>query len=1455
MIFISHSSKDKVAALRLQQRLYQRGYHASQLFLDSDAESGIPAGSKWEQVLYERLRDCRAFIVLCSAHWCESNWCFLELGFAKAMGKEVFPVLLEECAIPELAAEHQAVFVHKEGESAYARLLDALDDRRLGPADDPVWAPQDGDQCPFPGLLAFDETRAGVYFGREREREAILEDLRKMRTNGEPRLLMIVGGSGSGKSSLLKAGVLPRVKHKTGDTEWIVLPTLRSGERANPQHTVFDQLAVGVAHLFPNGSTSPPDWKKIRERILNDDAKQAARDFLEVLQDLTLARNRPEATVLVAIDQFEELLAPSAESMAGAVAPVAYGAAFDELSSPLAKSTAGKFLEFLKALLHWRPFTETMTGAVAPVAHGAGFGELSSALAKSTAGKFLKFLKALLQCRNGRLLVIGTMRSDYLDIYERSSDPLTPPFFQPWRLAPFPSERIEEVIRKPASRAHVGITDELVARLKHDTPSAEALPLLAFTLEKLYRRHSGGGKLELCEYETLGGMEGSIQTCIEHIIPKDASQNSKDALRLSFVKHLARANENGEVVCQTARWEKLPAAAKPILDKFVGERLLVMSEHQDEDDPEQRSMSVQVAHEAIFRCWGDLKNWLRISADILRWRRDVQRDQTNDLNWTGLRPAQLAAARDWPRTRRDELTDDEVQWVQEGIIRERVRIVAAATVFLLVTALAVVASWEWTAARAKTIELQGSLSKGDFQRASLDLANDEVESGLAHLIRALDRDPGNSAAGQRLYSLLMHQPQFVLVRSFALEGRRFQTVATSADGTQLVALGSDESAWLWSPLSVPLRLPVRSVKAAGINRDGSMLGVLTASAVFRWDVKVSNAVEVARFEDPLHFAMTPSGRVAAVVSTRNPNEFILCYPFEVEKRPETNQISESIAALDFAGQEDRLVLYHGERFTVWNLRTHSAEPLDDPWEYGVSLARFTADGTLVYDSRDPGSLDEPSRDLLAGGGLGHAPQFDNNHIRDLTVSQDGQIAVLALDSEQVVVWSTKRDLIYVPHIGIRAVKLFNNDAEFFSYGNDGTVRLFDATSGCPLAVPLAIGGEVAQVQASTNGVHLVVLSEDGVITLWRRTGPEGRAVSNRLDHCFVSVTSSEQHRTRAGGRLKLKPESNGAWLFWPERGATNPMTINHPLSEETLSNRDALDEQWGVFVSPVAAVSPDGRTIATAAGETAPLLWNTLTRSSRKLESDSDGWYVVGLRFSEDAEMVYVQFAPRGEKFSFALFRTGDGKQIGKTQVLRSGDVVADVSPRLDRILIQNGATATVLDPQTLARIGQRASQRDTIMVGRFLGDGSSFMVLDRSGRWRLWDTETGLPRSQSLVFDPAPAQNRGGRDDDDYTAAFSSGEAVQIDLLGMKVAIWLPQSDTRSLPGGYCVWNVLPFRGDRGLSRVSQLSKELFGISIDELGAIRRTRPATLGELRRRFLSHPEPSVSMVLDRWREVP
>jgi hypothetical protein len=226
MLFISHSSKDKAAALALRNRLLSQGYEPGQIFLDSDADSGIPAGSKWEQFLYGRLKNCDALIVLGSTNWQQSRWCFAELVYAKAAGKLVFPVLLEPGVRDEVLSEYQGVLVYAEGEASYERLWAGLKNHRLNAQDTFAW---DETRCPFPGLLAFDESYATVYFGRQPETQTVLELLRRMKARGEPRLLMIVGGSGSGKSSLLKAGVLARLRHKSADAEWLVLPTLRFG--------------------------------------------------------------------------------------------------------------------------------------------------------------------------------------------------------------------------------------------------------------------------------------------------------------------------------------------------------------------------------------------------------------------------------------------------------------------------------------------------------------------------------------------------------------------------------------------------------------------------------------------------------------------------------------------------------------------------------------------------------------------------------------------------------------------------------------------------------------------------------------------------------------------------------------------------------------------------------------------------------------------------------------------------------------------------------------------------------------------------------------------------------------------------------------------------------------------------------------------------------------------------
>ena len=94
-IFISHSSRDAAAAAEVSEWLVSQGHRS--FFLDFDPEYGIPAGRNWEQELYQRLRACRAVIVLCSRASMESKWCFAEVTQARSLGKAMVPIRIDEC--------------------------------------------------------------------------------------------------------------------------------------------------------------------------------------------------------------------------------------------------------------------------------------------------------------------------------------------------------------------------------------------------------------------------------------------------------------------------------------------------------------------------------------------------------------------------------------------------------------------------------------------------------------------------------------------------------------------------------------------------------------------------------------------------------------------------------------------------------------------------------------------------------------------------------------------------------------------------------------------------------------------------------------------------------------------------------------------------------------------------------------------------------------------------------------------------------------------------------------------------------------------------------------------------------------------------------------------------------------------------------------------------------------
>ena len=193
-----------------------------------------------------------------------SRWCFVEIAQAKALGKAIFPITISPCRVETILNDRQVIDLTALGvDEAYRRLFDGLRAAGLDPGDSFHWDPK---RPPFPGLNYFDAKDAGIYFGREDEVRQVIETLTRMQRQGEPRLLVVVGSSGSGKSSLVRAGVLPRLGKDR--SHWALVDPFRPG--AEP----ISELARSLSSAFPEGS-GRPDWKAIRDR-LRDESRAAS---------------------------------------------------------------------------------------------------------------------------------------------------------------------------------------------------------------------------------------------------------------------------------------------------------------------------------------------------------------------------------------------------------------------------------------------------------------------------------------------------------------------------------------------------------------------------------------------------------------------------------------------------------------------------------------------------------------------------------------------------------------------------------------------------------------------------------------------------------------------------------------------------------------------------------------------------------------------------------------------------------------------------------------------------------------------------------------------------------------------------------------------------------------------------------------------------------------------------
>ncbi|MDD3676949.1 toll/interleukin-1 receptor domain-containing protein, partial [Thauera propionica] len=539
-IFISHSSRDNAAATAMRDWLASEGWQ--DVFLDLDPTLGLAPGQRWREELRKAGEQCAAVIVLVSPEWAASKWCLTEFLFAAQLGKEIFPILIAPCPIEALPVELIATYqfadisTSERSVEGHERLRLGLQRAGLHPGAFP-WPPKgDPHRSVFRGLRALEEADAAIFFGRDTQITKAMDAIRRLR-DGEPeRMLVILGASGSGKSSFLRAGLIARLQR---DTErFLVLPTLRPGSAALTGPTGL-QHSLGIAGEL-EGKLIAQHLTQLRARVV------------ESLRQSSLAPDRADETrpptVVLPIDQAEEL----------------FVAGDDE---------AARVVELITECVGLDP----------------------------------------------NLLLLITIRSDSFGLLQGHPRLSTIPRL-PFDLAKLPAAAFKEVIEGPTRLPRSGITvePELTEQLIRDFTDADALPLLAFTLERLVIDHGADGHLDIREYlEQMKGVGGAVRKAVEAAFALAAehpdlprTRAELDALaKRSFVPGLVRIDDLAAAPKRRiAPRSKLPPEALPLIDCLVKQRLLVPG--TDGIEP-----TVEVSHEAVLRHWRELADWISARRD------------------------------------------------------------------------------------------------------------------------------------------------------------------------------------------------------------------------------------------------------------------------------------------------------------------------------------------------------------------------------------------------------------------------------------------------------------------------------------------------------------------------------------------------------------------------------------------------------------------------------------------------------------------------------------------------------------------------------------------------------------------------------------------------------------------------------------------------------------------------